>query len=138
MFHGLGKGITMAHFARLDDDNTVTQVIVVSNTDTSDAMGVEKEYIGQAFCERLFGGRWVQTSYNARFRKNYAGLGYRYHEDIDAFVPPRPFASWILDDDTAQWKSPVPVPEDDGMGDPPRRYVWDEATVSWQLIDDDQ
>ena len=128
----------MAHFAKLDSDNIVTQVIVVANADTADATGVEKEYIGQAFCERLFGGTWRQTSYNSRFRKNYAGIGYRYHEDIDAFVPPQPWPSWILDPETAQWQAPVPLPQDSGTGDPPRIYVWDEATVSWQLTPDDQ
>ena len=128
----------MAHFAKLDDDNIVTQVIVVANADTSDATGVEKEYIGRAFCERLFGGRWIQTSYNRNFRKNYAGIGYRYHEDIDAFVPPQPWPSWILDPETAQWQAPVPQPQDAGTGDPPRIYVWDEPTVSWQLTPDDQ
>ena len=128
----------MAHFAKLDDHNIVTQVIVVANSDTADATGVEKEYIGQAFCERLFGGRWIQTSYNRNFRKNYAGIGYRYHEDIDAFVAPSPWPSWILDPETAQWQAPVPQPQDAGTGDPPRIYVWDEPTVSWQLTPDDQ
>ena len=67
----------MAHFAKIDQFNKVTQVIVVDNKDTSDAAGVEKEYIGAAFCERLFGGTWKQTSYNGNFRKNYAGIGLR-------------------------------------------------------------
>jgi hypothetical protein len=66
-------------------------VIVVDNKDCADAEGVEKEYIGAAFCERLFGGTWKQTSYNGTFRKNYAGIGYTYNADIDAFVPPKPF-----------------------------------------------
>jgi len=124
----------MAHFAKLDANNVVTQVIVVANKDTADANGVEKEYIGAAFCERLFGGTWKQTSYNANFRKNYAGIGYEYRADIDAFVPPRPNASWILDPDTAQWQPPVPLPEDAGTGDPPRTYVWDEGAGNWRLI----
>lgn len=114
----------MAHFAQLDGNNVVTQVIVVANKDTADANGVEKEYIGQAFCEKLFGGTWKQTSYNGNFRKNYAGTGYTYNADIDAFVPPKPFASWVLNNDTAQWEPPVPMPEG-GM------YSWDEATGSW-------
>lgn len=126
----------MAHFAKLDENNVVTQVIVVANSDTADAMGIEKEYIGQAFCERLFGGTWRQTSYNANFRRNYAGIGYTYREDIDAFVPPQPFPSWVLDPDTAQWQAPVAQPEDAGTGDPPITYVWDEATVSWQIPQD--
>ena len=120
----------MAHFAKIED-GVVTQVIVVDNKDCADATGVEKESIGVAFCERLFGGTWKQTSYNASFRKNYAGIGYTYNADIDAFVPPKPFASWLLNEETAQWDAPVAMPEDAGTGDPPKRYVWDEATVNW-------
>jgi hypothetical protein len=115
----------MAHFAKLDENNVVTQVIVVSNKDCSDASGVEKEYIGAAFCEKLFGGTWKQTSYNGKIRKNYAGIGYSYNADIDAFVPPKPFASWVLNNETANWEAPVPMPADEKM------YSWDEATQSW-------
>ena len=82
----------MAHFAEIDQFGKVKRVIVVGNADTSDASGVEKEHIGAAFCEKLFGGTWKQTSYNGNFRKNYAGIGYTYNADIDAFVPPQPFA----------------------------------------------
>jgi hypothetical protein len=78
----------MAHFAELDSNNVVLRVVVVDNKDTSDAAGVEKEYIGAAFCERLFGGNWKQTSYNGNFRKNYAGIGYTYDAELDEFVPP--------------------------------------------------
>jgi hypothetical protein len=78
----------MAHFAKLDENNVVTQVIVVDNKDCSDANGVEKEHIGAAFCERLFGGTWKQTSYNGTFRQNYAGIGYLYDAEQDAFLPP--------------------------------------------------
>lgn len=120
----------MAHFAKLDENNVVTQVIVVSNSDTSDASGVEKEYIGAAFCERMFGGTWKQTSYNGNKRKNYAGIGYVYHEDIDAFVPPKPFASWTLNETTAQWEPPVAMPEDD------KDYSWDEAAQAWVEVQD--
>jgi hypothetical protein len=122
----------MAHFAQIDANNVVTQVIVVANKDTSDANGVEKEHIGAAFCERLFGGTWMQTSYNGNKRKNYAGIGYTYNADIDAFVPPKPFASWTLNSETAQWEAPVPMPEDAGTGEPPKMYSWDEATTSWK------
>ena len=125
----------MAHFAQLDENNVVTQVIVVDNKDCSDANGVEKESIGIAFCERLFGGNWKQTSYNGNMRKNYAGIGYTYNADIDAFVPPKPFASWILDNDTAQWNAPVAMPEDAGTGEPPKMYSWDEATTSWVAVE---
>ena len=114
----------MAHFAKLDENNVVTQVVVIANKDTCDVNGVEKENIGAAFCERLLGGTWKQTSYNGNFRKNYAGIGYTYNADIDAFVPPKPFASWVLNSDTAKWDAPVLMPED-GM------YKWDEQTGSW-------
>ena len=125
----------MAHFAQIDGNNVVTQVIVVANKDTSDANGVEKEYIGAAFCEKLFGGTWKQTSYNGNIRKNYAGIGYTYNADIDAFVPPKPFASWVLNNDTAQWEAPTPMPEDAGTGEPPKMYSWDEATTSWVVME---
>jgi hypothetical protein len=125
----------MAHFAQLDNNNVVTQVIVVGNSDTADANGVEKEHIGAAFCEKLFGGNWKQTSYNGSIRKNYAGIGYTYNADIDAFVPPQPYASWVLDTETAQWNAPVAMPEDAGTGEPPKRYTWDEATTSWVAVE---
>ena len=121
----------MAHFVKLDENNVVTQVIVVGNKDCSDANGVEKESIGIAFCERLFGGTWKQTSYNGTIRKNYAGVGYTYNADIDAFVPPKPFASWLLNETTAQWEAPVAMPEDAGTGEPPKMYSWDEDAVNW-------
>lgn len=114
----------MAHFAKIED-GVVTQVIVVDNKDTADASGVEKEHIGAAFCERLLGGTWKQTSYNGNKRKNYAGIGYTFREDIDAFVPPRPFASWLLNEQTAQWEAPVAMPNDGS------RYTWNEATLAW-------
>ena len=125
----------MAHFAKLDENNVVTEVHVVANKDTSDANGVEKEYIGQAFLEKLFGGTWKQTSYNGNIRKNYAGIGYTYNADIDAFVPPKPFASWLLNEETAQWEAPTPMPADAGTGEPPKMYSWDEATTSWVEVE---
>lgn len=115
----------MAHFAQLDENNVVTQVIVVSNKDTADANGVEKEYIGAAFCEKLFGGVWKQTSYNGNFRKRYAGIGFTYNAALDAFVAPKPHASWLLNNTTADWEAPVAKP-DDG-----KNYVWNESTLSW-------
>ena len=115
----------MAHFAELDANNVVLRVIVVGNKDTADANGVEKEHIGAAFCERLFGGTWKQTSYNGNMRKNYAGIGYTYNPNIDAFVPPKPYASWVLNNDTAQWEAPTPMPTDG------KRYSWNEPTLSW-------
>ena len=118
----------MAHFAQLNDENLVTQVIVVANQDTADKDGVENEAIGIEFCTNLLGGRWVQTSYNANIRKNYAGIGYKYDATLDAFIPPQPFESWTLNEETAQWETPTPYP-DDG-----KRYSWDEATTSWVEI----
>jgi hypothetical protein len=119
----------MAHFAKIDQFGYVAQVIVVDNKDTSDASGVEKESIGAAFCERLFGGTWKQTSYNGKFRKNYAGIGYKYDADRDAFIAPKPFASWVLEELTCQWKAPTPMPTDG------KKYSWDEATTSWVEIE---
>jgi len=96
----------MAHFAKIEND-IVVQVIVVENKDTADASGVEKEYIGAAFCERLLGGTWKQTSYNGNFRKNYAGMGYTYDAARDAFIPPKPSDDATLDEATCQWIVPV-------------------------------
>jgi hypothetical protein len=118
----------MAHFAKIDDNNTVTQVIVIANRDTADAAGVEKEHIGAAFCERLFGGTWKQTSYNGNFRKNYAGIGYVYDVARDAFIAPKPYPSWQLDESTCRWQPPQPYPTDG------QAYVWNESTQSWDLM----
>jgi hypothetical protein len=115
----------MAHFAQLNEDNIVTQVIVVANDDTKDSDGMENEAVGAAFCANLLGGTWKQTSYNARIRKNYAGIGYTYDEGRNAFIPPQPYASWTLNETTAQWEAPTPYPTDD------KRYSWDEGTTSW-------
>jgi hypothetical protein len=114
----------MSHFAELDANNVVLRVVVVANKDTADADGVEKEHIGAAFLESVLGGTWKQTSYNGKIRKNYAGVGYTYRADIDAFVPPKPYPSWVLDAD-AQWQAPVPMPDDGEM------YSWDEDAQSW-------
>jgi hypothetical protein len=118
----------MAHFAQLNEENLVTQVIVVANQDTADKDGVENEAIGAAFCTNLLGGNWKQTSYNGNIRKNYAGIGYKYDEALDAFIPPQPFASWTLDETTCQWKSPVDYPTDGA------RYTWNEETTSWDAV----
>ena len=112
----------MAHFAELDTNNVVLRVIVVDNKNTADADGVEQEWIGQAFCTRLFNGNWKQTSYNAKFRKNYAGIGYTYDPVLDAFIPPQPNPQCILDPVTCQWNCPPP----DG-----NNYVWNEQTKTW-------
>jgi hypothetical protein len=120
----------MAHFAQLNENNLVTQVIVVANQDTADQDGVENEAIGSQFCNNLLGGKWVQTSYNAKIRKNYAGVGYKYDSELDAFIPPQPFNSWILDTEKAQWKAPVDYPTEEG------RFVWNEETLTWDATNE--
>ena len=115
----------MAHFAEIDQNNVVLRVIVVDNKDTSTPDGTEVESIGVAFCQRLFGGNWVKTSYNGNIRKNYAGIGFTYDSGRDAFLPPKPFNSWVLNENSCQWDAPVAMP-DDG-----KRYSWDESTTSW-------
>ena len=123
----------MAHFAQLDENNVVLQVIVIDNKDTADANGVEKEHIGAAFCEKLFGGTWKQTSYNGNIRKNYAGIGMKYHADIDAFVAPKPYASWVLNNTTATYEAPVAQPATElPQG---KQYSWNESTTSWDTVD---
>jgi hypothetical protein len=117
----------MAHFAELGENNVVLRVIVVDNKDTSDANGVEVEAIGAEFCRNLLGGTWKQTSYNGNFRKNYAGIGFTYDSGRDAFVPPQPYPSWTLNEDTCQWQAPVAYPSDGQL------YVWNEATTAWDL-----
>lgn len=118
----------MAHFAEIDQNNTVIRVVVVDNRDTSDANGVEREHIGAAHLEKILGGTWKQTSYNNSFRKRYAGVGYSYDARRDAFIPPRPYESWLLDENTCDWQAPVPCP-DDGQ-----RYQWDEQNLQWSVI----
>ncbi len=132
----------MAHFAQLDENNIVTQVIVVSNDDCSDASGTESESIGVAFCQKLLGANtnWKQTSYNENMRVRYAGIGYSYNESLDAFVPAQPFASWTLNNETADWDSPITRPtltEDQIAAG--SFYIWDEDayqadnTAGWVL-----
>lgn len=121
----------MAHFAQLDENNVVTQVIVVHNNDCQ-IDGVESEDAGILFCKQLFGADtcWKQTSYNGNFRKNYAGIGYSYlPAPIDGFAPPRPYESWNLDPDTCQWVAPVPMPTDG------KTYSWNETTQTWEAKD---
>jgi hypothetical protein len=114
----------MAHFAQIEND-LVTQVIVVDNNDTIDEQGTEVEAIGIQFCTNILGGTWLQTSYNGNIRKNYAGIGYTYDSDNDAFYAPKPYASWLLDSTTYLWGAPTAYP-DDG-----KDYDWDEDTTAW-------
>jgi hypothetical protein len=115
----------MAHFAELDENNVVTRVIVVDNEELL-VDGVESEDKGIAFCKSLLGEdtRWIQTSYNATIRKNYAGIGYTYDPVADYFFAPKPYPSWILDAN-ARWQAPTLYPID-GKG-----YFWNEETLSW-------
>jgi hypothetical protein len=113
----------MAHFAEIGLNNTVLQVIVVHNNELLDENGQESETKGAEFCRNLFGGTWLQTSYNGTFRKNFAGVGYIYDAQRDAFIPPKPYPSWVLVEETCQWTAPVAKPE--GM------YSWDEALQNW-------
>jgi len=115
----------MAHFAEIDDNNVITRVIVVSDNDCKDSDGNEVEAIGVAFCNNLLGGRWVQTSYNSRFRMRYAGIGYIYNKEHDVFTAPKPFNSWILNTTTFDWDPPVPYPNDNNY------YIWNENTQTW-------
>lgn len=119
----------MAHFAELDNNNKVIRVIVVDNTDLLNASGEESEALGIAFCENLLGGRWVQTSYNANFRKHYAAPDFTYSEELDAFVPPKPYDSWVLNENEVVWEAPISYPADG------KAYVWDEDVQNWSEVE---
>ena len=140
----------MAHFAQLDSNNVVTQVIVVSNDDTSDSNGVEVESIGVAFCQKLLGAEtnWKQTSYNNNMRGNYAGIGYTYMTNVatlgvgstDIFIEQQPDASWTIGVSTATWYAPIPEPIlTDDQRSAGSYYSWDESayqadnTTGWIL-----
>lgn len=120
----------MAHFAQLDENNVVIRVIVVNNSELMDN-DVESETNGIAFCQSLFPKtNWKQTSYNGNKRKNYAGIGYTYDAQRDAFIPPKPYQSWLLDEETCKWIPPFPYPEDEN------KYKWDEDSISWILLEE--
>ena len=133
----------MAHFAQLDENNVVTQVIVVGNDDIKDVNGNEVESIGVAFCQKLLGAdtNWKQTSYNSNMRVRYAGIGYSYNAELDAFVAPQPYASWTLDSGTADWVSPLGAAPalTDAEVEARSYYRWDEDayqadnTTGWVL-----
>ena len=122
----------MAHFASINSDNTVTQVLVVSDNDAPRGHDFLSKDLG-------LGGTWIQTSYNTRggehsnggtpLRKNYAGIGYTYDSGRDAFIPPKPYASWVLDEGTCLWNAPVAYPTDNKI------YRWDEDTTNWIEFD---
>lgn len=114
----------MAHFAELDDNNVVLRVLAVSDAELFDD-GNESEVKGAAFLQSLFGGRWVQTSYNGKFRKQLAAVGGTYDAVKDAFVLPRPYSQWHLNPDTLDWEAPTPYPEDG------KHYIWREDLGEW-------
>lgn len=120
----------MAHFAKLDEQGTVIEVNVVNNETLNNSPFPESESVGIAFLTDWSGGytNWKQTSYNANFRKNYAGIGYTYDAVLDAFIAPKPYPSWLLNTETCQWQPPTPYPSDENM------YTWDEATQSWVKV----
>ena len=115
----------MAHFAQLDDNNIVLRVVVISNGVCLDEHGNESEAAGVAFCTNLFGGLWLQTSYNNNIRVRYAGVGYRYDSVRDAFIPPQPYLSWVFNETTLDWDAPIPYPTDGKV------YAWDESIQQW-------
>lgn len=119
----------MANFAKLDGFNMVIEVIVVSNEDINNLPFPESEPLGIQWCVNWSNYPfWKQTSYTGSFRKNFAGFGYTYDSVRDAFIPPKPYPSWILNEQTCQWEAPTPCPA------PPVNYEWDEATLSWKQI----
>lgn len=105
----------MSHWAEIDENNTVLRVLVGNNNEPDE---------GESFVNSL-GGNWIKTSYNARIRKNYAGIGFQYDAERDAFIPPKPFSSWILDEETCQWQAPTSKPTDG------KKYYWSEVDLNW-------
>jgi hypothetical protein len=120
----------MATFAKIGLNNKVIEVLSVHNNELLDSNGVEQEVNGIDFLTKLTGWSiWVQTSYNNNFRKNHAGIGYTYDEDRDAFIPKKPFNSWILNEDTCLWEAPVALPDTEN------KYNWNEINQNWDIIE---
>jgi hypothetical protein len=120
----------MAHFAKIGVGNIVEQVIVISNDVAT------TEQAGSDFINKLYNTRdvWKQTSYNNNIRKNFAGIGYHYDQQRDAFIPPKPFNSWILNEDTCRWEAPVAMPElTQEQIDNNNYYAWNEQIINWEL-----
>ena len=126
----------MAYFAKLGTGNIVEQVISINNAVITDANGVEQEQLGVDFINKLYNTRdvWKQTSYNNNIRKNYASIGYRYDQARDAFIAPKPFNSWILNEDTCRWEAPVAMPElTQEQIDNKNYYAWNESIINWEI-----
>jgi len=130
----------MASFAKIGLNNKVIEVLSVNNEVLKDANGIEQENIGIDFLTKLTGWAiWKQTSYNTHggvhnkggipFRKNHAGIGYTYDEDRDAFIPKKPYNSWILNEQTCLWESPIPMPNDNN------KYNWNEINQNWDIVE---
>ena len=116
----------MAHFAQLNNENIVEQVLVVNNAVLLKANGTESELKGKQFLNATFGNdKWVQTSYNGTTRKNYAGIGFTYDSERDAFISPKPYNSFLLNEETCRWEAPIEYPTDDKM------YSWSEEELNW-------
>ena len=123
----------MAHFANLDSDNKVVLVLYVNDSDCLDENGNETEAAGIAHLQKHhpeITGTWKQTSYNKTFRKHYAGIGYTYDAQRDAFILPKPFPSWTLDETTCDWEAPVARPNEEN-----KMYGWNESTTSWDIVE---
>tara|TARA_Y100000389_G_C17312708_1_gene438836 strand:- start:452 stop:811 length:360 start_codon:yes stop_codon:yes gene_type:complete len=115
----------MAHFAKINDNNIVESILVISNENLGDSDFPESEPLGQAFLEEIGNsGHWLQTSYNNNFRQRYAGIGYTYNTEMDAFITPKPYPSWTLDTD-GNWQPPYEMPTDSLF------YEWDEDSQQW-------
>ena len=120
----------MAHFAKIGLNNKVIEIQSVVNEVLHDSNGVEQESIGIDFLTKLTGWAiWKQTSYNNKIRKNYAGIGYTYDETRDAFIPPKPFNSFILNETTCNWEAPVAMPQDNN------KYKWNEINQNWDIVE---
>jgi hypothetical protein len=124
----------MAHFAKLDENNVVIEVIVVDNSDILNDAGVEDEEVGKTFLENITGhprNMWAQTSYNRNFRRNYAGMGMIFDAERNAFIMSKPYPSWLFDELNCSWYSPVPEP----VLEPKKKNIWHEDTLSWEVQD---
>ena len=121
----------MAHFAKLGVGNVVEQIVVLHNSVITDNNGNEVEKLGVDYLNKIYNTRdaWKQTSYNKSFRGNMATIGGTYDQQRDAFIPPKPYNSWLLNETTLLWDPPIPYPNDG------QDYIWNEQTVSWKKID---
>jgi len=125
----------MAYFAKLGTGNIIEKVISVNNSVITDSNGIEQEQLGVDFINKLYNTRdvWKQTSYNNNIRKNFAGIGYSYDQQRDAFIAPKPFNSWILKEDTCRWEAPIPSPSSyTNEQDKLVQFRWNENILNWE------